>query len=581
MGLIGLLTVVTVLVSVLMPWPLKLLVDYALDDQDLPDVVLRFFNIVGFEPNTVVLIFTAGAVSFALFALNTALNWGMTWNWAVSGYRMFYGLAADILARLQRLSLLFHGLRPVGDLLGRITTDSACVFQLAADLLVTPAGNLLTIFTVSYVAWVLDPLLAMLMLATVPVLAISANFFGQRLKQRSRLNREAQASQDSFVHQTLTAIPIVKAFTREKQNSSHFAYLGNAIVSRAQKKAIIEQIFQIVNGSAMAVATSLVILVGGGRVLSGDVSLGSLLVFLAYAMTIRSSFVSLMTTYGNLKALDANIDRVLEVLDAENEVLEHHDAQPFFRQSDCQGIAVTFENVNFGYDSECPVLDNINLTVRAGETIALVGMTGSGKSTLASLIPRFFDPDKGRILFDGTDARDIQLRSLRQQVAMVLQEPFLLPFSIAENIAYGRAGATHEEVVAAAVAANADEFIRRLPDGYNTVIGERGATLSGGQRQRLSIARALLKDAPILILDEPTSALDNRTEALILEALKKLMVNRTTFIIAHRLSTIRNADWIVVLKDGKIVEQGTQSELIKARKEYWQYHALQSEGASL
>jgi ATP-binding cassette subfamily B protein/subfamily B ATP-binding cassette protein MsbA len=282
-----------------------------------------------------------------------------------------------------------------------------------------------------------------------------------------------------------------------------------------------------------------------------------------------------MDTYGSLKTIEANIDRVLEVLDDENEVLDRDDAQPFSRQPDCQGITVTFENVSFGYNTEYPVLDNINFTVPAGDTIALVGTTGAGKSTLASLIPRFFDPEKGRVLFDGIDARDIQLQSLRQQIAMVLQEPFLLPFSIAENIAYGRADASRDEIVAAAVAANADEFIRRLPEAYDTVIGERGATLSGGQRQRLSIARALLKDAPILILDEPTSALDNRTETLILEALDKLMLNRTTFIIAHRLSTIRNADWIVVLKDGKVVEQGTQAELIKAKKEYWQYYTLQ------
>jgi ATP-binding cassette subfamily B protein/subfamily B ATP-binding cassette protein MsbA len=236
---------------------------------------------------------------------------------------------------------------------------------------------------------------------------------------------------------------------------------------------------------------------------------------------------------------------------------------------------VSFEDVTFGYEPNRPVLKGVNLHVQAGETVALVGCTGAGKTTLASLVPRFFDPGAGRLLFDGTDARDIQLRSLRQQVALVLQEPFLLPLSVAANIAYGRPEASRDEIVSAAVAANADEFIRRLPEGYDTVIGERGATLSGGQRQRLAIARALLKDAPVLILDEPTSALDARTEALILEALERLMANRTTFIIAHRLSTIRNADRIVVLKDGAIAEQGRQVDLVAARQDYWQFHRLQ------
>lgn len=575
MSIIGILTTVSAGVSALMPWPLKLLVDYALGDQTLPANVVGAINNVGLVPNTIFLVFSAGAASFALFALNTALNWGRTWNWAVSGYRMMYDLAVDIFAHLQRLSLLYHGKHPVGDLLSRISADSWCVYKLAADLLIGPAGNLLKISTISMVAWTLDPLLAMLMLATAPILAGSGLFFGQRLRRRSRLSREAEAHLTSFVHQTLTSIPIVKAFTREDHNSEQFAHLGNVIVSRSQQGNLTTQAFRFVNGSTVAVGTALVILVGGNRVLSGEISLGSLLVFIAYARTLRFSFTSLLTTYGNVKGTEASIDRVLEVLDAENEVINRHDAQPFIRRPDEQGIAVIFENVTFGYEPNRPILNNINLTVQAGETIALVGATGAGKTTLASLVPRFFDPWEGRVLFNGIDACDIQLHSLRQQVALVLQEPFLLPLTVAENIAYGRPDADRKDIIAASVAANADEFIIRLPDGYDTVIGERGATLSGGQRQRLAIARALLKDAPILVLDEPTSALDAKTEALILDSLERLMANRTTFIIAHRLSTIRNADRIIVLKDGAVVEQGTQAELIKAKKEYWRFHALQ------
>jgi ATP-binding cassette subfamily B protein/subfamily B ATP-binding cassette protein MsbA len=575
LSVISALTAMMAGISVLMPWPLKLLVDYALGEEPLPAVVAVPLTAVGLEPNTLLLIVAAGTASFALFALNATLNWGITWSWAVSGYRMLYDLAADLFARLQRLSLVYHGKRPVGDLLSRISTDSWSTYKLAADLLVSPAQSLLTIATIGSVAWMMDPLLAGILLATTPLLVWSARFFGQRLKRRSRLQREAEARLTSFVHQTLTAIPVVKAFTREERNRVEFAAIGDAVVRRAQRGNLANQAFQFVNGSAMAIGSALVMLVGGHRVLSGDLSLGSLLVFIAYAQTIRWTFISLLTTYGKVKGTEASIDRVLEVLDAEEEVTERPTARAFERQSDRQGIAVTLENVTFGYEPNRPVLKDVSLHVQAGESVALVGSTGAGKTTLASLVPRFFDPWEGRVLLDGSDARDLQLRSLRQQIALVLQEPFLLPLSIAENIAYGRPDASRDEIIAAAVAANADEFIRRLPEGYNTVIGERGATLSGGQRQRLAIARALLKDAPILILDEPTSALDGRTEALILEALERLMANRTTFIIAHRLSTICNADRIVVLKDGAVVEQGRQDDLIAAGGDYWQFHRLQ------
>jgi len=237
---------------------------------------------------------------------------------------------------------------------------------------------------------------------------------------------------------------------------------------------------------------------------------------------------------------------------------------------------VRLENVTFGYESARPVLKGVTLEAQPGEIVAIIGPTGTGKSTLVSLIPRFFDPWQGRVMIDGMDLRDVQLASLRKHVALVLQEPFLLPLTVAENIAYGRPEASRDEVVAAAVAASADGFIRRLPEGYDTVIGERGATLSGGEKQRISIARALLKDAPILILDEPTSALDAETEALLLEALDRLIAGRTTFIIAHRLSTIRNADRIVVMDDGQIIETGTHQELLAANGQYHRFHSLQN-----
>jgi len=269
------------------------------------------------------------------------------------------------------------------------------------------------------------------------------------------------------------------------------------------------------------------------------------------------------------------MDRVLEVLDIQDQVKEKADAGALPRSP--RGALVSFESVTFGYERSRPILKNISLEALPGETMALVGRTGAGKSTLANMIPRFFDPWSGRITINGLDIRDVQIRSLRSQISVVPQEPFLLPLTIAQNIAYGRPEASLEEVQSAAISANADEFIRQLPKGYETMLHERGANLSGGQKQRIAIARALLKDAPILILDEPTSALDAESEALISKALERLMSGRTVFVIAHRFSLVRRVDRIVVLEKGRIIEAGTHGELLKSRGLYSELHGLQEE----
>jgi ATP-binding cassette subfamily B protein/subfamily B ATP-binding cassette protein MsbA len=300
-------------------------------------------------------------------------------------------------------------------------------------------------------------------------------------------------------------------------------------------------------------------------------------VFLAYLRNLQSTAEGLLRLYGILKPLEASIDRVIEVLQArDDEVCDRPDATPLPSPGKRSEGHVRFEDVTFGYEPGRPVLQRVSLVAEPGETVALVGATGAGKTTLASLIPRFYDPWSGRITFNNQDLREVRLADLRSQIAYVFQEPFLLPLSAADNIAYGRPSATREEIISAARAANADRFIQQLPQGYDTLIGERGATLSGGERQRLAIARAMLKDAPVLILDEPTSALDADTEALILEALEQLMKGRTTFIIAHRLSTVRHANRILVLENGQIVEAGTHHELLDRAGTYAHYVRLQN-----
>jgi ATP-binding cassette subfamily B protein/subfamily B ATP-binding cassette protein MsbA len=552
---------------------MKILVDYALGDTAVPALVGSLVGNWNLTVMPFVLVVTAALASLGLYALNTVLDVGLSWFWSAAGQRMVYDLAEKLFHRLQRLSLLFHSQRTVGDSLSRLTEDTYCVYTLTNALLVSPAQQVLTLLTIGIVAWSLEPALTVLSLAVAPVMAASALFFGARLKRRNKLNREAQSRLLSFVHQTLTAIPVVQAFGSENRNIQQFQYLATDAVAQSQRGILLKSTYGFANGSITTVGTAIVLYAGGQQVLLGTITVGSFLVFLAYLQSLQQAFRGLLATYGNLKSVEASIDRVLEILDAQEQVQDAPGAQPL-PPGGVKGW-VRLENVTFGYQLGDPVLKEITLEAQPGETIALVGLTGAGKSTLVSLIPRFFDPWQGRVLFDGVDVRGVQLKSLRSQVAIVLQEPFLLPLTVAENIAYGRPEASYEEIVVAAKAANADEFIQRLPQGYDTAIGERGATLSGGQRQRIAIARALLKDAPVLILDEPTSALDGQTEVLLLSALERLMAGRTTFIIAHRLSTIRQADRIAVLDGGRVVEMGTHQELLTVGGIYQRLHALQ------
>jgi ATP-binding cassette subfamily B protein/subfamily B ATP-binding cassette protein MsbA len=323
----------------------------------------------------------------------------------------------------------------------------------------------------------------------------------------------------------------------------------------------------------MTLGAAVVLWLGAHQVLDGVLSIGSILVFLVYLNSLQEQMKILANTYTTSQSIGASVDRVVEILKGSPEIVD----SPTARELPKTRGYVQIENVTFGYEPGQPVLHDVSLEVEPASTIAIVGPTGAGKTTLVNLIPRFFDPWSGRVLIDGHDVRDIKLRSLRDQVALVLQESVLFPTTIAENIAYGRPDGTRAEIEAAARAANAHEFISKLPNGYDTQVGERGATLSGGERQRLSIARAILKDAPILILDEPTSALDAQTEHLLLDAMERLRKGRTTLFIAHRLSTVRRADLVVVLKAGRIEEIGTHEQLMARGELYARFHNVQFE----
>jgi len=570
--LILLLTVIYSLVAVLQPWPMKLLVDCGLKRETVPLVLRSFLSTFSLAPTAETLLVTAALGSLVLFILYSLLDIGLSWTWTLIGQRMVSSLSVELFHRLQRLSPRYHYRRSVGDSLSRLSDDTWCIYTLTS-LVFSPIEQVVTVTTIGLMAWRLNPELALLSLVSAPLLGGSTLFFGRRLKGRAKRSREAESRLLSFVHQTLSAIPVVQAFAREDHNYRRFQSLAADAVALSRRGSMISGAYGLVTGLITAAGAALVLYAGGRQVLRGTLSLGSLLVFLAYMRGMQGAAESLLKSYGSLKPLEASIDRVMEIMEAkENEVRDAPDAKPL---PPLASIRVRLENLTFGYEAGRPVLTDINLEARPGETIALVGPTGAGKSTLVSLIPRFFDPWQGRVTFNGFDLREISLSDVRRQVAVVLQEPFLLPITVAENIAFGRVAASREEIVAAAMAARADEFIRRLPDGYDTILGQRGATLSGGERQRIAIARALLRDAPILILDEPTSALDSRTELLLLEGLDRLMVGRTTFAIAHRLSTVRRATRIVVLQHGRVVEEGTHQELLGTGGLYHHLHSLQ------
>jgi ATP-binding cassette subfamily B protein/subfamily B ATP-binding cassette protein MsbA len=576
LGSILALTLTATLVAVLQPWPVKILVDNGLKHETVPQWLASFISL----GNAQEIIIAAALASIVLFAISSAIDAALNWAWSVAGCRMANGLAVDMFHNIQRRQLSIHNLSNIGDLLNRITGDSWCVQEVTASLVISPIKNVFALITLGLAGWRLNPQLGMLSLLLAPVLAFSSWFFGRKMKARARQVREAQSHLSSFIQQTLTTIPLVQAFGREDLNRKRFEYLAGDAVDHSRRRAVLESAFGMTNGLLTTIGVAVVLLAGGRQVLSGSLTLGGLLVFLAYMRNLQAASEALLGVYGTMKPVEASIDRVMEILCAKDGISERPCAPPLPDFTPA-GRIVRFENVSFGYEPGRLVLSNISLTARPGEIVALVGATGAGKSTLASLIPRFTDVCEGSVVIDGIDVRNVQLESLRSEISVVLQEPFILPLTIAENIAYAKTGVQREQIIAAARAANAHEFIEGLPNGYDTVVGQRGATLSGGEKQRLAIARAILRDTPIFIFDEPTSAVDALTEESLVKTIERLKPGKTIFVIAHRLSTIRRADKIIVLEGGRIVETGTHDQLLQSQGAYSRYslmHRRRAEG---
>jgi ATP-binding cassette subfamily B protein len=558
-------------INVFRPWPLKVVIDRVLSNRPSRVPFLRAW--LDAAPFTKLEILYGACASMLLIALTTGLLTSyFTRAMGDLAHQFVFAIRRDLFAHLQRLSLRFHDRQRTGDLITRLTSDTQAVQEMIANGITVLGTNACLLVGMLALMFWLDWQFALVSLAVAPLLFLTVLRFKRRIKLASRQARASTGQLASLAQETLASIRIVQGLAQEDQQDERFQarsvthHQANLEIVRYQARVV-----PLVDVFA-TIGTTIVMWYGATRVLAGALTTGDVVLFFAYITNFYSPMKGLARSSYLFSKASVAAERIAEVMNVRNDLA---DRKGLKHVGQLKG-SVEFKNVSFEYETGCPVLSRINLTVAHGERVAIVGATGAGKSTLVGLLPRFYDPSEGEVAIDGEDIRNFSLRSLREQISLVLQDSLLFSGTIRANIAFGRPGASDEQIAAAAVTANADEFIQRLPEGYDTLVAERGTTLSGGQKQRIAIARAILRDAPILILDEPTTGLDAVAEQVVMDALERAVAGRTTLIIAHRLTSVRLADRIVVLDRGQIVEQGTHQELLARAGRYARLFHLQT-----
>jgi ABC-type multidrug transport system fused ATPase/permease subunit len=571
-------TIFSALAALLAPWPLKIVVDNVLGDQPLPARLERLLGAAAASPTELLLVAVLGGlgVALAINALHVLSNYV---NTRIDQY-ITLDFRGQLFLHSQRMSLAFHDRRRAGMLIYMINSqgDAPAGLIMTIPMLVE---SVLTLIGMFWISCRMDWELSLVSLAVVPFLYYSVGYYATHIQERLQKVRGLEAESLAVIHESLSMMRVIVAFGREDHEYRRFRDQTTSAVAARVNVTLRQTIFSLAVNMITAVGASVVLGLGAYHVIQGQLTVGQMLVVIAYIAAVYKPLETISTTVGSLQDRFISLKNTFELLDTKPDIQDTPGARTMRR---AEG-RVVYESVQFSYSGRVDTLRDISFEAQPGQVIGIVGPTGAGKSTVVSLLPRFYDCRHGRILLDGVDIRQITLHSLRQQISVVLQEPLLFSGTIADNIRYGRLDATREEIIEAAKGANAHDFILRLPKQYETMLGERGAAISGGERQRLSVARAFLKDAPVLILDEPTSSVDSKTEAVILEALDRLMVGRTTFLIAHRLSTLRQADRVLVLNQGRLVEQGTVEELLGYGGLYRQLYdaqvsTLRSRGAS-